>query len=143
MIHAYNASRGLKDVGRNSYHNKKFSSECSRVGAFVVRHKSTGWSIMSLYPPRNATEENSVIAPEEKSSKVLVSLVDDLIGSFDWELFYKGFSFLSASKDYTYKYTCECPPPYNSIRSGRGPSSNTPIRARCVECGSMFTCKIS
>jgi len=141
MVHFRNLINGVRDLGRNSYHNKNFSSECARLGAFVIRHNNTGWSILSLYPPRNVTEENSVIVPEQDAAHFLTNLVHEIVNDFNWELFYRcSYIFRSKQKEYTYKYTCLCPPPYNSIRSGRGPSSNNPLRIRCIECGGMFSC---
>lgn len=141
MIHAINFKNGEKDVGTNSYHNKKFLNECLSRGLFVVRHKNHGWSLISFQQPRNVTDSNSVIKPEAgnhfKSQKVLEFLLSNL----DWQSFYScNYLFSSLKRDYTYKYTCSCPPPFNSIRSGRGPKSMNPPNVKCMVCEQLFSC---
>jgi hypothetical protein len=38
------------------------------------------------------------------------------------------------------KYECGCPPPHNSIRSGRRPDGSHPLKAVCMVCGKSFNC---
>jgi hypothetical protein len=140
MVHAINFKNGVKDVGTNSYHNKKFLNECSKRGFFVIRHKNHGWSLISLQQPRNVTEHKFVIEPDISNHHKARKVFDSLLGNLDWQLFYScKYLFSSSKRDYTYKYTCSCPPPFNSIRSGRGPNSMNPPKVKCMVCEDMFS----
>lgn len=140
MIHAINFKKGKKDLGRNSYHNKEFLKESLSRGAFVIKHKNHGFSILSLEAPRNVVDNNCVFSPQYSSFSTFNESVSSILTNFNWVDFYqKRSNFFK--KENSFKYTCSCPPPFNSIRSGRGPNSLNPLNAMCKSCGCLFVCR--
>lgn len=140
MVHALNCKRGVKDVGRNDYHNKAFLNQALSRGTFVIRHRSRGWCLLSLDFPRNVVSPNCVLEPSSLALKVCKEVFSQLSKELIWSDFYSGRLQVSAGKD-SYKYVCSCPPPYNSIRSGRSPSGSLPPKIKCMTCGTMFVCE--
>lgn len=138
MTHAINFKRELIDTGSNSYHNKNFLNEVLHRGLFVIKHKNHGWSLISLEYPRNVTQDGSVRCPSTKKLDKAQSVFNSILSNLDWPTFYSHKFSPANKKEYTYKYTCSCPPPFNSIRSGRGPKSPNPPRAICFYCGEEF-----
>jgi hypothetical protein len=139
MVHRENEKRGNKDVGTNCYHNKHFLKECVQRGFFVIKHRNQGWSLLSLLPPRNVVEINSLKNPEKVTNTEASKAVNEIVEEICWKDFYNCRSSIPSKREYTYKYTCSCPSPFNSIRSGRGPTSMNPPKMVCMVCGQMFT----
>lgn len=141
MIHAVNLKKGVTDTGGNSYHNKCFLDEALDRGIFVIKHKNHGWSLLSIEYPRNVTHDRFVRCPNLIRLGELQATFNSVTSKLEWSNFYSYKFSPLAKKEYTYKYVCSCPPPFNSLRSGRGPKSPNPPRMKCLYCGEEYRCK--
>lgn len=145
MIHISNHQNGLPDVTTNQYHNKNFLQAALSVGLVVIKHKTQGWAITSTVYPRNVVERVFIKRP----SKDAIRRRDDAFDSIkmDKALFKAGFADMrdrirteKPTKTYFLKYQCNCPPPHNSIRSGRRPDGPNAPNIQCGDCRSQFVC---
>jgi hypothetical protein len=139
MIHVNNLHNKVGDVTTNQYHNKEFLNGALAVGFYVTRHKSQGWSITTFEKPDEAAEYHG------PSPAALVLCQKNLAGlNVDELLLDKGRGYLLGLSDGKrpracfLKYICDCPPPYNSIRSGRRPDSAHAPHIVCKKCDSTF-----
>lgn len=142
MIHIHNRDNNIVDLNENQYHNMNFANKALNLGMGVQRDKNQGWchtSITSNKSPkkdfkihrennRNLTEIVNRIEFDEKKHKEFIVSLAQMIGKS------------RPSKLFFLKYECSCPPPHNSIRSGRRPDGNNPIDITCDTCKSKFTC---
>lgn len=135
LIHIHNFQKKIIDVGTNSYHNKSFLEKALDKGFFTIKHKTQGWSILSLNCPRNVLFKGFCSFPNFENNKNLILFIENL--DFDFQDLKSNFAFKTQQKKYTYKYTCRCPM-HNSIRSGRDPFGNNPLEAKCLRCNSKF-----
>lgn len=145
MVHIYNNQRGIDDVTTNQYHNKYFLQTALSVGLIVIKHKTQGWAITSTIYPRNVIEKSYIKRPAKES----------------WNARNKAFSLITLdqnafkiavrdikdrnradkpTKTFFLKYQCNCPPPHNSIRSGRRPDGPNAPNVMCKDCRSDFVC---
>lgn len=139
MVHMSNYSQGIIDTTANSYHNRHFMNSALAAGFYVARHKTRGWSITSL----NEMEECRKPNFEELNQRKLVfeSLtfnqeeVKDGLTAINFALQARG-----ERKACFLKYQCKCPPPHNSIRSGRRPDGPHPVQILCLNCNEKFVC---
>lgn len=145
MIHISNHQKGLQDVTTNQYHNKNFLQGALDVGLVVIKHKTQGWAITSTVYPRNVIERVFI----KKPNKDVVRRRNDAFESLgiDKSAFKTGRADMrdrikneKPTKTYFLKYQCNCPPPHNSIRSGRRPDGPNALNIQCMNCRSHFDC---
>lgn len=145
MVHIYNFQQEIVDVTTNQYHNKHFLECALNVGLVVIKHKTQGWAITSTAYPRNVTERifirkpskqrilkrNEVFSELKINQVAFKNIKTQLIEAIKTEL---------PAKTFFLKYECECPPPHNSIRSGRRPDGPNALNIKCMNCNAVFTC---
>lgn len=145
MIHIANHQAGLPDVTTNQYHNKYFLQQALKVGLVVIKHKTQGWAITGNVFPRNVVERVFIKRPAKENQKARV----DAFNSIELDKSaYKDFQadirdkikLEKPTKTYFLKYQCNCPPPHNSIRSGRRPDGPNALNIQCQDCRSQFEC---
>lgn len=145
MVHVYNHQRGIADVTTNQYHNKYFLQTALSVGLIVIKHKTQGWSITSTIYPRNVIEKAYIKRPNKEAwaarNKVFSSI------TLDQNAFKIAVRDIKdrnrvdkPTKTFFLKYQCNCPPPHNSIRSGRRPDGPNAPNVMCKDCRSDFVC---
>lgn len=138
MIHAFNHQNGISDHTPNQYHNKAFALAALRVGFHVKKHQTRGWSLLSF----KGFAGSEHLSPDEDDSEYLMNVVDrvsidlDALTTFQQEITASVSSV--TRKQFQLKYECACPPPHNTIRSGRRPSGRFPLHVRCDVCHSPF-----
>lgn len=148
MIHVANHQENLVDVKANQYHNKYFLHCALDVGLVVIKHKTQGWAITGTLVPRNVVEQVYLKKPTKENAKRLSETFGKL------ELDKSAFKALQSEirqklrvekppKTYFLKYQCNCPPPHNSIRSGRRPDGANALNIQCQNCRSKFECVTS
>lgn len=142
MVHIYNFSRKSPDITSNQYHNSFFSDIALYVGLHVIRHKTQGWSITSFKKPTNGEYESPEAEAIKRRDAVLKGMVldTDLIDRARKEMRQTVES--KKPKPCFLKYTCSCPPPHNSIRSGRRPDGQHAPNITCNRCKTVFICDI-
>jgi len=145
MIHVANHQRGLTDVTTNQYHNKNFLLGALAVGLVVIKHKTQGWAITSTVYPRNVVEKVFIKRPNKEAIKRRDDAFD--LVKIDKAAFKTGRADIrdrtkaeKPPKTYFLKYQCNCPPPHNSIRSGRRPDGPNALNIQCLNCRSQFEC---
>lgn len=146
MVHVRNAQKGIVDVTANQYHTiKYFLPIALSVGLIAIKHKSQGWSITSTVAPRNVVDKEFIRKPEDAA----IQKRDAIFGSilFDKGLISKSQEEIKKraddskpAKTFFLKYVCNCPPPHNSIRSGRRPDGVNALNIVCMNCRSRFIC---
>lgn len=140
MVHMFNSLKGIEDIARNQYHKKQFMDAAISFGLYVQQHKRHGWSITSAHKP-NGPENSYSPAPaaSERLVKIFQHLSDSIL-SYKSEIMvvHRLIKEIKPSKCYFLKYCCQCPPPYNSIRSGRRPDSKNALDVWCKKCGEPF-----
>lgn len=145
MIHIANHQAGLPDVTTNQYHNKYFLQQALTVGMMVIKHKTQGWAITGIVYPRNVVERVFIKRPTKEALKARVDSFNGI------ELDKSAYKDLQSqirekikqekpTKTYFLKYQCNCPPPHNSIRSGRRPDGPNALNIQCLSCRSQFEC---
>ena len=114
------------------------------AGFFVVRHKTQGWGITSTIYPRNVIDKRSIGFPTEESVKNRIKAFEfGLNKSLIEKSFREIKNDISADKQtktFFLKYECSCPPPHNSIRSGRRPDGKNALNIVCQYCDTAFRC---
>jgi hypothetical protein len=139
MIHWYNDSRGKSDCTPSQYHNQAFFRTATCLGFYVLKHPTRGWGLIQLSAPTSGTD---YLPPNDEDRDYLSRLIDKF--DFDHELFQlakqemRENSHLFTRKQCQLKYQCACPPPHNTIRSGRHPNGKYPLCIRCDKCGHHF-----
>lgn len=146
MVHVFNYEKGIEDVTANQYHTTKhFLPLALSVGLVVIKHKSQGWSITSLIVPRNVIQKEFVRKPEQSAIQKRNEAFGQI--NMDKALFLKVQNEIKKvncskpiPKTFFLKYICNCPPPHNSIRSGRRPDGANALNLMCGNCGSRLVC---
>jgi len=145
MIHISNQQKGLPDVTTNQYHNKNFLELALEVGLVVIKHKTQGWAITSTVYPRNVVERIYIKRPNKEAIRRRNDAFDSIV--MDKAIFKAGRADMrervkseKPTKTYFLKYQCNCPPPHNSIRSGRRPDGPNALNIQCQNCRSHFEC---
>lgn len=132
MIHLDHHYKHIIGRTSNQYHNRKFMFSALKLG-FGVDRGAKGWSELRI--DRGKLPEKS---PDASAARRL----DAILASFTFDE-----SVLASLKDrpserkarkFQYKFICNCPPPYNSIRSGRRPEHARALNAMCLDCGATF-----
>jgi len=142
MIHSYNYKRGVVALGKNRYHKKEFLQVALLVGLVVCRHKSRGWyhTTSGDGPYFLYFDEKDIRFPSKESIENLRRIYDEL--DFETNIFQiakeKFQELASPRKEFFLKYVCNCPPPHNSIRSGRRPDGEFPLHITCNDCHTTF-----
>lgn len=140
MVHVLNSSRGIVDCRSNQYHNKEFMQAAVEVGLICVRHKNQGWVTVANHP---RTDKDAVFPSDTLLAKRVATI--DFI-KFDKEILKQAKTQLTQLNKrhrtaiYFLKYECNCPPPHNSIRSGRRPDGDHPLNIKCLGCNAKFQC---
>lgn len=146
MVHVFNFQRGYEDVTANQYHTTKhFLPAALRAGLIVIKHKSQGWAITCTVPPRNIIDKEFVRKPDCQIIQKRDQAFSQIL--FDKSLFAKiqeeiknRVNDSKPTKNFFLKYVCNCPPPHNSIRSGRRPDGINALNILCMNCRSKFIC---
>lgn len=146
MVHIFNHQKGIEDVTANQYHaTKYFLPIALSVGLVVIKHKSQGWSITSVAVPPNSVGKEFIRKPDDAT----IQKRDDVFGKifFNKDLIAKTQEEIKKraddskpAKTFFLKYICNCPPPHNSIRSGRRPDGINALNIVCMNCRSKFIC---
>lgn len=144
MVHICNDQNDLCDVTINQYHNKHFAKLALKVGFYVIKHRTQGWGITTTVLPRNIIDSSNLLTPDSKTIEKRNSSFGKL--KFDEFAELKKYIAEKASlekpaKAFQLKYVCKCSPPHNSIRSGRRPEGNNPLRIICEDCKAYFVCE--
>jgi hypothetical protein len=145
MIHIANTQRGLTDVTTNQYHNKYFLQAALDAGLVVIKHKTQGWAITTTVYPRNVVERIYIKKPLKEAAARREAVFASI--KLEKAVFHSGRTDLrerikaeKPAKTYFLKYQCNCPPPHNSIRSGRRPDGPNALNIQCLNCRSKFVC---
>ena len=141
MVHVGNFIDGVVDCRSNQYHNKEFMHAAVKVGLTCVRHRNHGWvttitspssSVDTIHTPHADVIEQRVKAFDEiKLDKAVLRQTKIEFGDLGKR---------NRHSIYFLKYECNCPPPHNSIRSGRRPDGEYPLHIRCLDCKTSFVC---
>ena len=136
MVHVANAYDGIRDCTSNQYHNRNFRDGAMRVGFYVSRHMTRGWEITTFKPRGNSVSYLTSLEARVVAIRQL---------EFSPKVFHRAMEYMAdmaskggKPKKCFLKYICDCPPPHNSIRSGRRPNGSHPVNAICEACGSKF-----
>lgn len=128
LVHIYNRINGVSDQTANRYHNQKFKNSAIRFGLHCEWDRNKGWYNTTLIDTLQSHIERQIDVSSwasclSEGKRQLRRMVRDRT---------RHPCFL--------KYVCKCPPPHNSIRSGRRPNGNHPPCIRCEVCGAVFVC---
>lgn len=138
LVHISNYVKGVVDC-RHRYHNKAFLIAALETGLTVAYDNTHGWGLTMLNSvPRNL---KNVLYPNPDFKTRLEQIFETL--KFDkWvlRLMKKEVDLVKPRQTYFLKYSCQCPSPHNSIRSGRRPDGEHPLKIKCMECNSDFKC---
>jgi hypothetical protein len=141
MVHLANAQAGRRDCTSNEYHNNHFADAAMHAGLFVSRHHSKGWEVTSLserVPSGVSLFSNDRVKVRERvlsRSPITAELLAEARRTMR-----EISAGTGTPKQCFLKYTCGCPEPHNSIRSGRRPDGRHPLKAVCSVCGEEFKC---
>jgi hypothetical protein len=145
MIHIFNVQQQVVDVTTNQYHNKSFLQLALGVGFYVIKHKTQGWAITGTIFPRNVIQRDYIKRPTKEKRKLRNETFNSI--QFDVSAFKLGQADIrekikleKPTKTFFLKYQCNCPPPHNSIRSGRRPDGPNALNIQCQNCRSQFEC---
>jgi len=141
MVHVFNFQRGIEDCTTNQYHKLEFTEVALKVGLTVVKSSSRGWGLTTS--KKKHWEESEYV---RHPSTVNLSCRHEAYQKikFDPEKLTVYQESLqrqidsTGKKHFLLKYICRCPPPHNSIRSGRRPTGPNRLNIKCVKCGSKF-----
>ena len=138
MVHISNYTNGVIDCRSNQYHNKEFMLAAVKVGLTCIRHRNYGWVTSvttsggdSIIPEESLIERRVEAFEKIKLDKVVLRQAKIEFGSLAKR---------NRQSIYFLKYECNCPPPHNSIRSGRRPDGDHPLNIVCQDCKSSFEC---
>lgn len=140
MLHMQNHMNGITDVKANQYHNTKFLKSALALGFYVRRHPSQRWSITTVHMPsagchKPDTEQNKKLSDVLENINICPSRLEKDIAFVKQTLVDS-----KPAKSFFLKYQCNCPPPHNSIRSGRRPDSPHAPDILCRKCQGVFSC---
>jgi hypothetical protein len=144
MIHVLNFQNKVIDCTANQYHNKKyFLSVALAVGLVVSKHKAQGWSLTTTSIPKGGFNPDILQIPPKQAIQKRVKAFSEV--ALNRAAYNEAKAYIEANRPGPaapcfLKYICKCPPPHNSIRSGRRPDGPHPLRITCQECGGQFTC---
>lgn len=145
MIHISNHQNGIVDCTTNQYHNKHFLTSAMKAGLVVIKHKTQGWAITTTIYPRNVVESEFVRKPQRDAAGRLMEILSEI--KLDKSICKNARVAIrqkmkeeKPTKTYFLKYTCNCSPPHNSIRSGRRPDGPNALNIQCLNCRSTFVC---
>jgi len=128
----------IEVAAKRNYHSKKFLAAALEVGFYVTYTDGHGWDKTTFEAPRNpllrimfpgGNERNRL---QEVVSKIRVN--ESALYEMQQDMKNRKV------KPFLLKYECGCPPPHNSIRSGRRPDGANPINIRCCTCNQLFRC---
>lgn len=135
LVHLWNYANQIEDCSVNHYHNKKFLDSALKFGFFVGRN-SSGWGSTTFSPTDSCQNPTSEDLANLQRCLSQVSIDTSLFEEMKEEM---GRIASSASPSKTFlKYVCQCNPPFNSIRSGRKPDGENPLKIKCEICNSYF-----
>lgn len=140
MVHVFNFMEGTVDCRSNQYHNKEFMHAAVKIGLTCVRHRNHGW-VTTITAP--TTTETVCTPPEdviEKRVNAFNEVKLDKAVLRQTKIEFGDLGKRNRHSIYFLKYECNCPPPHNSIRSGRRPDGIHPLHIRCLDCKSSFVC---
>jgi hypothetical protein len=138
MVHVSNFSKGVIDCRSNQYHNKEFMQAAVEVGLICVRHRNQGWVTTTSYKGDNAVTPSSEAVERRVAAFAAVNFDKDVLKQAKSQL--TQLTKRRRQAIYFLKYECQCPPPHNSIRSGRRPDGDHPLNIKCLECNAKFEC---
>jgi len=140
MVHVGNFAKGVVDCRSNQYHNKEFMQSAVEVGLICVRHRNQGWVTVPTY----LKGSKDAVFPTDSILTARIAAIDSI--RFDKEILRQAKGALTQltrrqrTAIYFLKYECSCPPPHNSIRSGRRPDGDHPLNIVCQNCNTKFFC---
>lgn len=144
MVHVFNEKRNIEDVTANQYHTTKYFLPIAlSVGLVVIKHKSQGWSITSVVIPRNVIQKEFVRRPDQAAIHKRNVVFEQIKFGHFLEIqneIKKANCSKPPTKTFFLKYICNCPPPHNSIRSGRRPDGANALNLMCMNCNSKLVC---
>lgn len=141
MVHVSNFIQGVVDCRSNQYHNKDFMLAAVKVGLTCVRHRNHGWVTTISQTPKSDLKVHLPDADAvERRVKVFEDIKLDKTVLRQTKTEFCDLSKRNRHSIYFLKYECQCPPPHNSIRSGRRPDGEYPLHIRCLDCKSTFVC---
>lgn len=137
MIHMNNYVHRINDHTVNQYHNQFFANGATRLGFYVLKHPSRGWSQIQL----NGAGDGEILSPSKIDHDYLKKVIH--LADFDGEIMRTILQQMKEvqsrpKKQFQLKYICRCSPPHNTVRSGRRPTGKNPLRVRCEICGYTF-----
>jgi len=141
MIHVFNYRRGIEDCTTNQYHKLEFTEVALKVGLTVMKSPSRGWGLTTSKKKHWEDKEDvrhphSVNVSRRHDAYRRVKFDADRLTAFQESIQQKIDS--TGKKHFLLKYICRCPPPHNSIRSGRRPTGSNRLNIKCNKCGSKF-----
>jgi hypothetical protein len=146
MVHMRNEKKEVVDVTANQYHNRKFLAAALSVGLVVRKHKIQGWGLTGANIPKGSVVDPEMTqVPSQQAVQRRIAAFQEVkldmnaLNNVKEEI-KKKLARKSPAKPCFLKYVCECPPPHNSIRSGRRPDGDHPLLITCDKCGAKFVC---
>jgi hypothetical protein len=143
MIHLSNYKNKVIDVNDNQYHNSKFMKLAVKCGLVVYKDKNQGWSNTTLEIDNSfSTKDFKIELDKNQNLKSIISNIhidNELLNENEKSLVL-AINNLKPSKIFFLKYECSCPPPHNSIRSGRRPDGSNAPDIICDRCKTKFNC---
>lgn len=141
MIHISNFKQNLEDVGKSNYHNINFLKTALKTGLVVNRQKSSGWSSISSDFADLRDKELKQFPNLEDFERLektyeTASFNDSCLS--DLGTIVQKWQEKNRRRSYFLKYICNCPPPHNSIRSGRRPNGPNALLVKCEICNARF-----
>lgn len=137
MVHVRNHSEGVVDCTSNQYHNKKFLSAALDVGFYVGRHKTQGWGITSFDYEDGFERPKADVLIRRENAFADFSIDKQVFEQTKAEMRNR-LDANNMRKVCFLKYVCGCSPPHNSIRSGRRPDGEHPLKIMCLDCKREF-----
>lgn len=140
MVHVYNYVTGRIDCRSNKYHNNYFLEAATWIGFVVCKHPRRGWCLTGADVSPASAE---VVFPHKNKYLRLLDALKHM--KFNRRAINRIKLDIESRKKrkntvFFLKYECQCPPPHNSIRSGRRPDGKKPLRIICKDCNSEFKC---
>jgi len=142
MIHAKNQRDGIVDCKSNQYHNEHFLKSALELGFITGKSPRKGWNLIGLKGWSSNPDE--IRFPNNDSQQKLLNVIRSIkLNKVILNKAKAQIHYINAKKKNTVfflKYECDCPPPHNSIRSGRRPDGRNPLQVVCLICESEFKC---
>ncbi len=140
MVHVSNYTKGVVDCRSNQYHNKEFMQAAVKVGLTCLRHRNHGWVTTITAPSNGDVSELPSSDDIERRIKAFDEIKLDKAVLRQTKIEFGDLGKRNRQSIYFLKYECQCPPPHNSIRSGRRPDGDHPLNIHCMDCKSAFVC---